>query len=287
MKNLIIITVSILLDESYFKFTSLGHFGLVTILLILFRTSSGVAVSEKRRNTSPEFHEIRLKMSKIPMLISQKLHNSHGTAGLRVAFSQRQLLLAPYVPGLEAAPSRPGAIKELPGLVRQRRMHHTHHQDPTVLRSIMPHAMIRSIVKGDHFFVPEGTDLASHLKECSSAPRQPQGEVDGRIAATVVQAHLAPGRQKEENHLLRIVVDVWHICRRQILLQQLRGPWHQVARIRVSPARAVELQHIPNALRCFHQIPEAVRIWEPAGAQRDLNLGLCDVETTDGGPRKS
>ena len=133
MKNLIIITVSILLDESYFKFTSLGHFGLVTILLILFRTSSGVAVSEKRRNTSPEFHEIRLKMSKIPMLISQKLHNSHGTAGLRVAFSQRQLLLAPYVPGLEAAPSRPGAIKELPGLVRQRRMHHTHHQDPTVL----------------------------------------------------------------------------------------------------------------------------------------------------------
>ena len=50
---------------------------------------------------------------------------------------------------------------------------------------------------------------------------------------------------------------------------------------------AVELQHLPNALRCFHQIPEAVRIWEPAGAQRDLNLGLCDVETTDGGPRKS
>lgn len=50
---------------------------------------------------------------------------------------------------------------------------------------------------------------------------------------------------------------------------------------------AVELQHIPNALRCFHQIPEAVRIWEPAGAQRDLNLGLCDVETTDGGPRKN
>jgi len=43
---------------------------------------------------------------------------------------------------------------------------------------------------------------------------------------------------------------------------------------------AVELQHIPNALRCFHQIPEAVRIWEPAGAQRDLNLGLRDVETT-------
>ena len=48
-----------------------------------------------------------------------------------------------------------------------------------------------------------GAHLASHLKECSSAPRQPQGEVDGRIAATVVQAHLAPGRQKEENHLLR------------------------------------------------------------------------------------
>lgn len=38
--------------------------------------------------------------------------------------------------------------------------------------------------------------------------------------------------------VLRIVVDVWHICRRQILLQQLRGPWHQVARIRVPSARA-------------------------------------------------
>lgn len=52
---------------------------------------------------------------------------------------------------------------------------------------------------------------------------------------------------------------------------------------------AVELQHIPNALRCFHQIPGAkVRIWEPTGqAHRDLNLGLCDVETTDGGPRKN
>lgn len=137
MKNLIIITISILLDESYFKFTSWGHFGLVTILLILFRTSSGIVVSEKRRNTSPEFHEIRLKMSNIPMWISQKHTETpqfpwHGWTSRRL-FSSRQLLLAPFVPSLEAAPSRPGAMEELPGLVRQRRMHHTHHQDPTVL----------------------------------------------------------------------------------------------------------------------------------------------------------
>ena len=50
------------------------------------------------------------------------------------------------------------------------------------LRSIMPHAVIRSIVKGDHRSVPEGTDLSNDGRGFFGAPfgnREPWGKSGG------------------------------------------------------------------------------------------------------------
>ena len=46
----------------------------------------------------------------------------------------RQLLMALFIPGFEATATRPGTRKEAEGLRGQLRMHHAHHQDPTVLK---------------------------------------------------------------------------------------------------------------------------------------------------------
>lgn len=46
-------------------------------------------------------------------------------------------------------------------------------------------------------------NLTSNLKKGTSASSQTQGQVDGRIAATIVQAHLATWSKKKQHHLLR------------------------------------------------------------------------------------
>lgn len=96
------------------------------------------------------------------------------------------------IPGLEGRAASEGPAEELCRMGCELGVHHPDHEHPTFLLSLVPHAMVRTIIKAHDGTVLKRSTLARDLQERTGTAREPEGHVDRSIAASVVDAHSTP-----------------------------------------------------------------------------------------------